>query len=60
MPSNPSPASSSFRFLYMFGKNTWVERWPSSAECSSNPGLQAKCKSLDDAAYELLVNACRL
>lgn len=48
------------RLIYMLGKNTWVERWPSSAECSSNPSLQAKCKSLDDTAHELSVNACRL
>ncbi|TKS68660.1 Complement C3 [Collichthys lucidus] len=47
-------------FIYMLGKNTWVERWPSSAECSSDPSLQAKCKSLDDTAHELSVNACRL
>lgn len=48
------------RFIYMLGKDTWVERWPTTAECSSNPSLQAKCKSLEDAAYELSVNACRL
>ncbi|XP_041789834.1 complement C3-like [Chelmon rostratus] len=48
------------RFIYMFGKDTWVERWPSPAECSSNPSLQAKCKSLSDTAYELSVNGCRL
>ncbi|KAE8300564.1 A.superbus venom factor 1 [Larimichthys crocea] len=47
-------------FIYMLGKNTWVERWPSSAECLSDPSLQAKCKSLDDTAHELSVNACRL
>ncbi|KAM4611258.1 venom factor-like [Polymixia lowei] len=47
-------------FIYMLGKNTWVERWPSSAECSSNPGLQSKCTALEEAAYELSVNACRL
>ncbi|XP_045903102.1 complement C3 alpha chain-like [Micropterus dolomieu] len=48
------------RFIYMLGKDTWVERWPLSAECSSNPSLQAKCKSLQDTADELSVNACRL
>ncbi|XP_029284184.1 venom factor-like [Cottoperca gobio] len=48
------------RFIYMLGKDTWVERWPTVAECSSNPGLQTKCKSLDDAANELSVNGCRL
>uniref|UniRef100_A0A671TD78 Complement component c3b, tandem duplicate 1 n=1 Tax=Sparus aurata TaxID=8175 RepID=A0A671TD78_SPAAU len=48
------------KYIYMLGKDTWVERWPSSAECSSNSTLEAKCKSLDDAAYELSVNACSL
>ncbi|XP_070847577.1 venom factor-like [Chaetodon trifascialis] len=48
------------KFVYMLGKDTWVERWPSPAECSSNPSLQTKCKRLSDAAYELSVNACRL
>ncbi|KAM7394684.1 hypothetical protein PAMP_021470 [Pampus punctatissimus] len=48
------------RFIYMLGKNTWVEHWPSPAECSSNTSLQAKCKNLEDAAYDLSVNPCRL
>lgn len=48
------------RLIYMLGKDTWVELWPTPAECSSSPGLQAKCKSLSDAAYELSVNGCRL
>ncbi|KAM7010114.1 complement C3-like [Tautogolabrus adspersus] len=48
------------KYIYMLGKDTWVERWPSSAECSSNPSLQAKCKSLNDTAYKLSVNGCRL
>ncbi|KAF3852816.1 hypothetical protein F7725_006171 [Dissostichus mawsoni] len=48
------------QFIYMLGKDTWVERWPTPAECSSSPELQAKCKSLNDTAEELSVNACRL
>ncbi|XP_043971703.1 complement C3-like isoform X2 [Gambusia affinis] len=48
------------RFIYMLGKDTWVERWPTDAECSSDPSMQAKCKSLSDAANELSVNGCRL
>ncbi|XP_051801045.1 complement C3-like [Acanthochromis polyacanthus] len=48
------------RFIYMLGKDTWVERWPSAAECSSSPSLQNKCQSLNAAANELSVNACRL
>nr|XP_019959614.1 PREDICTED: complement C3-like [Paralichthys olivaceus] len=48
------------RFIYMLGKDTWVERWPSSAECSTSPSLGAKCKGLQDAAQELSTNGCRL
>ncbi|XP_033985885.1 cobra venom factor-like [Trematomus bernacchii] len=48
------------RFIYMLGKDTWVERWPTPAECSSRPELQAKCKTLHDTAEELSVNSCRL
>ncbi|KAK5620662.1 hypothetical protein CRENBAI_020815 [Crenichthys baileyi] len=48
------------RFIYMLGKDTWVERWPSDAECSSNPSMQVKCKTLSDAASDLSVNGCRL
>ncbi|XP_012771234.3 complement C3b.1 [Maylandia zebra] len=48
------------KFIYVLGKDTWVERWPSPAECSSHPSLQAKCRSLSDTANELSVNACRL
>ncbi|XP_054634136.1 complement C3-like [Dunckerocampus dactyliophorus] len=46
------------RFVYTLGKTTWVERWPSPAECARD--LQAKCTSLDAAAKELFENACRL
>ncbi|XP_033986006.1 venom factor-like [Trematomus bernacchii] len=48
------------RFIYMLGKDTWVERWPTPTECSSSPELQAKCKTLHDTADKLSVNACRL
>ncbi|XP_074550629.1 venom factor-like [Halichoeres trimaculatus] len=48
------------RYNYMLGKDTWVERWPSPAECSSDPSLQAKCQSLDNAVSELSVNGCQV
>ncbi|XP_072240697.1 complement C3-like [Leuresthes tenuis] len=47
-------------FNYMLGKDTWVERWPLSAECSRNPSIQAKCNSLTEVARELSVNGCRI
>ncbi|KAF7650475.1 hypothetical protein LDENG_00125510 [Lucifuga dentata] len=46
------------RFIYMLGKDTWVERWPSPAECAGT--LQAKCNALQATASELSVNGCRL
>ncbi|CAG5928835.1 unnamed protein product, partial [Menidia menidia] len=46
-------------FNYMLGKDTWVERWPLAAECSKNPSLQDKCKTLDEAAKDLSTNGCR-
>ncbi|XP_069023890.1 complement C3-like [Embiotoca jacksoni] len=48
------------KFIYMLGKDTWVELWPATAECSSNHSLQAKCDSLNAAVNELSVNGCRL
>ncbi|CAN9510720.1 unnamed protein product [Ophioblennius macclurei] len=50
----------SHRNVYILGKDTWVERWPSSAECSTSAGLQAKCLGLQEAAHQLSVNGCRL
>ncbi|XP_023276467.1 complement C3-like [Seriola lalandi dorsalis] len=47
-------------FIYMLGKDTWVERWPLAAECSSNPDLQDKCTSLEAAVNQLFVEGCRL
>ncbi|XP_061770767.1 complement C3-like [Nerophis ophidion] len=46
------------KLMYTLGKTTWVERWPSPAECAGD--LRAKCTSLAAAANELFVNACRL
>ena len=44
-------------FVYMLGKKTWVERWPSAAEC--NAALQAKCTNLEGAVAELTFSGCR-
>ncbi|CAL8288544.1 unnamed protein product [Arctogadus glacialis] len=46
-------------FVYMLGKKTWVERWPSEAECTSDAALQAKCTVLEAAARDLSINGCR-
>lgn len=47
-------------FVYMLGKNTWVERWPSSEECSSDPSLKNKCDTLSTMADDLSTNGCQL
>ncbi|KAJ3614154.1 hypothetical protein NHX12_017730 [Muraenolepis orangiensis] len=46
-------------YIYMLGKKTWVEYWPSPAECSSNDALRAKCDGLEAAAADLSVIGCR-
>ncbi|RVE75945.1 hypothetical protein OJAV_G00003930 [Oryzias javanicus] len=43
------------RFIYTLGKDTWVERWPLPAECSS---MQDKCRSLNTAVNELSESGC--
>uniref|UniRef100_A0A3P9LX36 Complement component c3b, tandem duplicate 2 n=1 Tax=Oryzias latipes TaxID=8090 RepID=A0A3P9LX36_ORYLA len=45
------------RFIYTLGKNTWMERWPSPAECSS---MQDKCRSLSAAVNDLSESGCRM
>ena len=46
-------------YVYMLGKKTWVERWPSEAECTSDAALQAKCTVLKAAAKDLTNNGCK-
>ncbi|KAJ0037239.1 hypothetical protein NL108_018412, partial [Boleophthalmus pectinirostris] len=50
--------SATNRYVYLLGKNTWVERWPSEEECSAS--LRQKCESLNAMANELSTNGCRL
>lgn len=50
--------SATNRFVYLLGKETWVERWPSTEECNTTHGQ--KCESLVATANELSTNACRL
>ncbi|KAK7930619.1 hypothetical protein WMY93_007014 [Mugilogobius chulae] len=51
--------SATNRFVYLLGKDTWVERWPTEAECAGSTFRQ-KCESLNNMAHELSTNACRL
>lgn len=36
----------SLRYLYMLGKDTWVERWPAESEYTRGSTLKAKCAEL--------------
>ncbi|KAI5088907.1 hypothetical protein C0J45_21479 [Silurus meridionalis] len=45
------------RYTYTLGKGTWVEHWPSPADC--NAQAQDKCKQLEQYASELGDTGCR-
>ncbi|KAF7688276.1 hypothetical protein HF521_014282 [Silurus meridionalis] len=45
------------RYTYTLGKGTWVEHWPSPADC--NAQAQDKCKQLEQYASELADTGCR-
>ncbi|KAI2645784.1 Complement C3 [Labeo rohita] len=38
--------STSDQYLYMLGKDTWVERWPAESEYTRGSTLKAKCAEL--------------
>ncbi|KAK7882750.1 hypothetical protein WMY93_028924 [Mugilogobius chulae] len=46
------------KFTYVLGADTWVERWPTEAECKT-AAFNAKCKSLTTAANYLHDTGCR-
>ncbi|XP_053711085.1 complement C3-like isoform X2 [Synchiropus splendidus] len=48
------------RFIYMLGKDTWVEHWPTDSECSSDATLRNICLNLQETASELLLFGCRV
>ncbi|KAL7834034.1 hypothetical protein AOLI_G00289940 [Acnodon oligacanthus] len=50
--------SASSGYTYILGKKTWVERWPSSAECVTQAAMQ-RCQDLETFANELLQNGCQ-
>ncbi|XP_036421057.1 complement C3-like isoform X2 [Colossoma macropomum] len=50
--------STSSRSTYILGKKTWVERWPSSAECVTQAAMQ-RCQDLETFANELLRSGCQ-
>ncbi|KAL1005734.1 hypothetical protein UPYG_G00063300 [Umbra pygmaea] len=44
---------------YMLGKDTWVERWPSSTECDGDPKLKARCNEMNNFSTDLYEKGCR-
>ncbi|KAL6461975.1 hypothetical protein MHYP_G00301200 [Metynnis hypsauchen] len=50
--------SASSGYTYVLGKKTWVERWPSSAECVTQAAMQ-RCQDLETFANELLQSGCQ-
>ncbi|KAG7491364.1 hypothetical protein MATL_G00002910 [Megalops atlanticus] len=46
------------RLLYMLGGGTWIEYWPTEAECQE-PAYNEACKGITSAAEELQTFGCR-
>eukprot|EP00063_Salmo_salar_P011289 XP_013986124.1 PREDICTED: complement C3-like [Salmo salar] len=51
--------SSTNSATYMLGKDTWVERWPTSTECASDAKLKARCTEVDNFSKDLSEKGCR-
>ncbi|XP_059425938.1 complement C3-like [Carassius carassius] len=45
-------------YLYMLGKDTWVERWPAESECVRGSALKVKCAELKSFPAAL-TKSCR-
>ncbi|KAJ8383729.1 hypothetical protein AAFF_G00215710 [Aldrovandia affinis] len=50
--------SSINRFTYTLGKKSWVEPWPTAAECGSDPELAKRCAELEEFSLYLLEKGC--
>ncbi|XP_067272244.1 complement component c3b, tandem duplicate 2 [Pseudorasbora parva] len=51
--------STSNRYVYTLGKDTWVERWPAESECGAGSALQLKCGELKSFATALTESGCQ-
>ncbi|XP_067272243.1 complement C3-like [Pseudorasbora parva] len=51
--------STSNRYVYTLGKDTWVERWPAESECGAGSALQLKCGELKSFAKALTESGCQ-
>ncbi|XP_052446981.1 complement C3-like [Carassius gibelio] len=50
--------STTNKYLYMLGKDTWVERWPAESECVRGSALKVKCVELKSFPAAL-TKSCR-
>uniref|UniRef100_A0A3B3RN16 Complement component c3b, tandem duplicate 2 n=1 Tax=Paramormyrops kingsleyae TaxID=1676925 RepID=A0A3B3RN16_9TELE len=46
-------------FTYVLGKRTWVELWPTEAECQSDASLQETRSQMEEFATSILENGCQ-
>uniref|UniRef100_A0A8C1JE12 Uncharacterized protein n=1 Tax=Cyprinus carpio TaxID=7962 RepID=A0A8C1JE12_CYPCA len=51
--------STSNKYVYMLGKDTWVEHWPSESECGAGSTLKVKCGELKSFAKDLTEKGCQ-
>uniref|UniRef100_A0A8C2FS32 Complement component c3b, tandem duplicate 2 n=1 Tax=Cyprinus carpio TaxID=7962 RepID=A0A8C2FS32_CYPCA len=51
--------STSKKFVYTLGKDTWVERWPSESECGTGSTLEEKCGTLKSFEKALTESGCQ-
>ncbi|KAK7137181.1 hypothetical protein R3I93_017300 [Phoxinus phoxinus] len=51
--------STSNKYVYTLGKDTWVERWPAESECAAGSPLQVKCDELKSFATALTESGCQ-
>ncbi|XP_016409629.1 complement C3-like [Sinocyclocheilus rhinocerous] len=51
--------STSNKYVYMLGKDTWVERWPSESECGAGSTLEEKCGALKSFEKALTESGCQ-
>ncbi|XP_077082846.1 complement component c3b, tandem duplicate 2 isoform X2 [Siphateles boraxobius] len=51
--------STSNRYVYTLGKDTWVERWPAESECAAGSPLLVKCDELKSFATALTESGCQ-
>ncbi|XP_047433333.1 complement C3-like isoform X2 [Mugil cephalus] len=47
-------------YYYMFGEGTWVEYWPTTEECQTDPSFRTVCLGMEDMVDQYETFACQL